>query len=380
MNPQDTPLLAADPRAAVERRSPGAALAVLALLLALVAVAGSGWLWWTDFRARSDIAARDAAETARANDLESRLGNRVQQVEAEVERLARSDSTGRVGALDNRVGALEERARAAEAGLAEQAAWSRTAEASVEGANARLAGLEARLATLEARGLDSSTELDLAELDYLLRLAQERLALFADVRTADRALGIADDHAAARDDPAFAHLRDEIATARRSLALVNLPDPTALDRELDAIQDRLQDLPFRGEALKSSAAEPAQEAGWWAQLKAALAGLATVRRMTGEADRLPPLADQELVRQRAWLEIERARLAAMRHDAAAYQSALQRARATFERWFEPDDRGTQATLQALASAAALDVDPALPDISAPSAALRALREAGASRP
>lgn len=381
MKPDESPhspaLPGGEPAEVDRGRSPATALAVLALLLALAGIVGSGWLLWNDFRVREAAAAATAADTAQIAQKESRLDARLQAFEAELARLGADGASSRLSTFEERLRALEDGTRAAELMRGEQAALSRSLQASLEGAHARMAALEARLDGLEADGLDGSTELDLAELDYLLRLAQERLLLFGDVRTAERALGIADAQAAAFDDPAFIGVRDEIAAARRALAHVNLPDTAALDRELDAIQDRLQALPFRGAQPAQPAADAQPQAGWWARLREALAALVTVRRTTGESERLPPLADQDLIRQRAWLEVERVRLAAMRRDANEYQMALQRTRATLERWFEPRDRGTQASLQALASAAELDIDPELPDISGPWTRLRALRELGA---
>lgn len=384
MNTNDSPLqpsVSADSRSAGEHATTtGRALAALAVLLAAAALAGSGWLWWSDYRARGNETARQAAEAGRLGRLESEIDGRLQRLEAQLAELAASAGSERLTAQDERLQALERQARQAQDYQSESAAWARTLQASIEGSNARLAGLEARLEQLAARGLNGSAELDLAELDYLLRLAQERLQLFGDIRTADRALQIADTHVVALDSPLFSGLRREIGAARRALALVELPDPETLARELDGVQDRLATLPFRGEEVAAPEAHEPPATGWWARLKAALAGLVTVRRSTDESDRLPALADQELIRQRAWLEVERARLAAMRRDTAGFAAAAQRARQTIERWFEPRDRGTRAALQALESAAALDVDPELLDISAPWAALRALRAASGAAP
>ncbi|MEJ8567273.1 uroporphyrinogen-III C-methyltransferase [Elongatibacter sediminis] len=362
------------------RKSPGRGLAVLALLLALGAAAASGWLWWTDFQAAGEGARRQADEADRIGELEARLDQRLQRLQSDLAAASDSDGSAQLAALDGRLRRLEEDASEARAFRAERTAWARTLQASLEGTNARLSGLESRLDAVAARGLDAQAEADLAELDYLLRLAQERLELFRDVRTADRALALADAHVAAFDNPLFSGLRREIAAARREIAVIDLPDPAVLDRELDGVQDRLARLPFRGEAGVSGDSSAANEDGWWARLKSALSGLVTVRRTSDESELLPALADQTLIRQRAWLEIERVRLAAMRHDAAVFESALERARATIQRWFEPDDRHTRAVLQALESAAQLDVDPPLPDIGAPWAALRAMRGAGVAAP
>lgn len=381
MNAEESPLPTAlsDESGNTEERTPrpGRALAGLALLVALAALAGSAWLWWSDFRDRGAEAARQAAAASRYDRIESEVDQRVSDLESRLDSLAAEDA-GDLAALQRQVQSMQPEVRQAAQAGSEAAALARTLQSSLEGTNARLAALESRFDALAARGFDGGTELDLAELDYLLRLAQERLQLFLDIRTADRALELAAEHVAALDNPVYSGLQREIAAARGELAAVDMPDPATLDRELDAVQQRIATLPFEGsEALgsrgESDAGETGAGAGWWARLKSALSGLVTVRRTSGEVRDLPALADQELIRQRAWLEVERVRLAAMRHDQPAYEAAIERARETIERWFAPRHRGTRAALQALQSAAAMDVEPELPDISGPLVALRALR-------
>jgi uncharacterized protein HemX len=105
-----------------------------------------------------------------------------------------------------------------------------------------------------------------------------------------------------------------------------------------------------------------------------------VRRDTEIANSIPVFADQDLIRQHAWLELEIARLAALRRDQLSWTAALNRFAAALAHWFEP---GSQAARDALAQLAQLkqqEIDPAMPDISAPLTALQALRAAGVPAP
>ena len=61
---------------------------------------------------------------------------------------------------------------------------------------------------LVVRGESPRQALDLAEVEYLLRSATERLALYGDVRTADQALMLADQQLEALDDPVYLSVRD----------------------------------------------------------------------------------------------------------------------------------------------------------------------------
>jgi len=212
--------------------------------------------------------------------------------------------------------------------------------------------------------------------DYLLRLAQERLALFADVKSADRALEIAGRHIEAFDNPMYLGVEREITAARQKLSLLQLLDFEQLEQKLDVLQSSLVSLTFKGEGGIS---EPRQEteSGLWARVRNAFSGLVTVHRSTSEEEQLPVLADQELIRQRAWLQLEVARWAAARRDQDAYAASLERFSDALQRWFEPPGGGVMDTLEELHQ---LNVDPSMPDISPPWTALRALQGISVSRP
>src|SRR5690606_31859057 len=143
--------------------------------------------------------------------------------------------------------------------------------------------LDDKLRTLSARSAESDTELELEEIDYLLRMAQERLELFGDTRTADRALQLADQQVLAFDNPMFIALRREIAAARRALAAADVTGMVALGAELDGVQDSLSQLPFHGGT--EQAGTPTAAAGATAdlpggeRLKNTLSGPVTVRRV-----------------------------------------------------------------------------------------------------
>ena len=87
----------------------------------------------------------------------------------------------------------------------------------------------------------------------MLRLANERLKLFADPAAADAALEVADLHLAALDNPMYVGVRQEIAAARRALATIDLPDYLDLAHRLDRVQEAIPGLSFRGEAAPAAA-------------------------------------------------------------------------------------------------------------------------------
>lgn len=377
-----------EPGAASGPQSPSPAAAVpapasggrggtlLALFIALLALAGTGVLGWLEWRASGVETTQRTAESMQQTRLMEELQRRLGSLEASVaERDSgpdRQSIAGRLSELERRQRALESAGAEAQAIQRETAARTRSIQAALEDVHARLTGADARLATLSSRNLDSAAHLDLAELDYVLRLAQERLQLFHDVRTADQALLIADRHLESFDNPLYIGLRKEISSARGALAMAQQTDHAALYRTIENLLRELPGLPFKGETPTPAGASP-DAAGWWVRIRNALSGLVTVRR---DDEVALALADQDLIRQRVWLQAEAAHLAALRRDQVAYTAAVGRLSAALQDWFEPNSATLRQALEWVQLLQSQVVDPPLPDISGPWLALQALRAAG----
>ncbi len=357
----------------------GKGLAMLALVLALASSVCVAWLWWQNLRAGSaaaaELATASAHEAQQVAGLESRIGT----LEARVTSLGSADPSGRINTLEQDLKALQDSAAQGQEFQQETSSWTRSMQAAIAGDEARLATAEAHLAVLSARNMDTAAELSLAEIDYVLRLAQERLELFADTRTAGQALAIASQQLAAFNNPLYVGLQQDIAAARLKLADVNEPDYTSIYAGLDSLQLSVMALPFKDAPPAEKGALPGAETSWWERIKQALSGLVTVRRDSEIASSIPVFADQDLIRQHAWLELEIARLAALRRDQLAWTAALNRFAATLALWFEPASQAARDALAQLGELQHQDIDPAMPDISAPLAALQAMRAAGATR-
>jgi len=204
--------------------------------------------------------------------------------------------------------------------------------------------------------------------------------LFADPAAADQALELADRQLAAMNNPAYLGVRQDISAARQALAGVEMPNYLDLAAELDAIQADVTELTFRGEQKSADPAEAAVEDGWWGKLKSVFASLVTVRRSTDEEISKVSLEDKDYVRQRVWLQLEMAHLSLMRRDQAAFRSAVERVQESLGTWFEPADAQVQSVAARLSDMAALEVDAALPDISAPWSNLNRIRAASSTAP
>ncbi len=353
-------------------RGGGSALAFLAFIFALAALAGTAWMWWQDEMAGEQSDDRVFAEIARLESADSELSLKLKQVRGEMESLADNDSSAQIIALHKRLETDSAEVDTLDQTIKDQLALSRSLRAATESMQARLLATEASLAGMSAQKLDAGGELDLAEVDYLLRLANERLKLFSDPVAADQALEIADMHLAAMDNPMYLGVRKDIATARGELATINMPDYVGISSQLDAIQEFTVALPFRSTAPVSPESE--SEAGWWEKVKSVFSNLVTIRRSTAEENKRISLEDKDYIRQRLWLQLEIAHLSLMRREQGAFRNSLEQVRETLATWFDTGDSAYQSANNGIDELLALEIEVDVPDISAPWETLRLVRQ------
>ena len=355
-------------------------LTMRALLLAAVALLVAALSWWQGGAAQRQLATQLQVQQQQQQAELQNLQQALASVQDAASQQTGSQVTAQLGDMQQRLQALEATQAANENFRNEASAWTRSAQAAIADTQARLNAVDERLRTLAARSAQGDSELQLEEIDYLLRLAQERLQLFGDTRNADRALQLADQQVVSFDNPMFIALRREITAARQALAATDVPDMVSLSAELDKLQDSLATLPFKTSEHETARQASSDETGlsWWQRLKNSLAGLVTVRRVADDELVLPALADQQALRQRAWLQMEQARLAALSREQDIYLDALAQAETTITRWFAAGNAEVKLSLSGLQALQQRNVNPPMPDISGPWTTLRSIRDAGLS--
>jgi uroporphyrin-3 C-methyltransferase len=322
-------------------------LGVLALLLALAAAGGTAYLYWAQDQARQAqgvVAARQAETAARVDELQDRIVATQRRLEQ-----AESSQSERARALD-----------AVERELAELRRW-------LESVSAERAGAE-RAPTL-------------AEIEFLLRLADRELRLAGNPRVALAALREADRRIAGLDDPALAAVRAAINDEIAAVESVAGTDLEGLALRLASLAGRIDGLPLRGSLAPAPAAPGAaagvESSGWqrfMSRVRSAAAGLFRIRR--SDAPAAPLLAPDEafFLYRNVELDLKSARLAALGRDAANYAAGLGAARAALEEYFQRDDPAVAAVIDAIDALQGRDIDPRWPAISR---SLELLRAAGA---
>ena len=339
------------------QRAPRRGLGLLACVLALAALASSGYLYWQlVWRAGNDIDTRFAELQAN---------------------LAREGDKRTAG---------DETARAAREQLAADLA-------------AQAQALATTRAALAARPTGSGTapapaaprDWQLAEVEYLLRLANHRVRLQRDTDGATELLAAADEILARLDDFALHEARALLAEETASLRAFDGADLAGVFLRLEAAKGLIDQLPLRlpeyaGEADEHVGVPEAAPAdgpgeGQRSVMEALLAradGLVRFRRHDLEARRALPAPDEaEGLERNLRMALDRAQLAALRRDQAIFDASLSAARDALHAFVDPTRDAAAALGAEIDALLAVDLAKPMPDISGSLTKLRELRRATA---
>ncbi|MEE4638719.1 MAG: uroporphyrinogen-III C-methyltransferase [Wenzhouxiangella sp.] len=387
------------PATAPPARRSGGALGVLALVIALVALATSGWL---AYQAELETPQDDPAQQAQAlsaleqsiEALDERLGSVQRQQQSSGERLDRvADRVdGRetltasleqgLGRVDERTGALAERFDGLEEQLKslEQALAGRSAEA----ADLRRR-LEAAIEQLDARG-DLQREVDrnlrqqmlMLETASLLRMGQDLAETHGDARRAQRVFERARERLSQVDDARIEPVQRALAREIDALAAHAAPNLDVELARLERLGRESQGWPLQlagagsaSDVAPADAGDNNQNDGWRARLGQTFGALVRVenRDSLGRGEEQFAAAREELQ-----LRLVAAELALMRRDAAALAVQMEAAQALLEAWFDPDAQPVQSARQEFQRLAELSLNPELPALGSALAQLQSRLE------
>ncbi|WP_430460656.1 uroporphyrinogen-III C-methyltransferase [Thalassolituus sp. LLYu03] len=223
----------------------------------------------------------------------------------------------------------------------------------------------------------------LAEVEYLLRMANQRLQLERDWNGALSMLQAADNVLVETRNPKYNPVRALIAKEMLALRAAPAVDYTGAVLRIQALQDQIPQLPWKPTRMQAEAADVEQvsttvSGTWyenlWTNVSQSLLKLVRIReRDVPMAAPLTP--DQEYyLQQNMHLMLEQAQVALLREHADMYQHSLQRVEEWLNEYLMVPDDQTRAVLAALRELQAWDVSPALPDISASLNQLQTLLE------
>lgn len=230
---------------------------------------------------------------------------------------------------------------------------------------------------LEA-GNRTRTDWLLAEAEYLLRVANQRLMIEKDIRGALAALESGDEVLAESDDIGVYPVRQQLA--REILALKGIADVdrTGLYLKLEAAIDSIHQLTddalvndrapdfvtaANNSTTGNTESTPDLMAEGWSKVKHTLSQVVVVRRLDEQVKPLLSPEQSAYARLNLQLMLEEAEMAVLRGHQELYSRALTKASNAITDWYDSSNTRIIALSQTLDELSEKNVDPELPDIS-----------------
>ncbi|MDX1589957.1 MAG: uroporphyrinogen-III C-methyltransferase [Oleiphilaceae bacterium] len=312
----------------------------LLMLLLLVAATLLGWHQWQI--------------TQQQQQSQSRLQEELDRVETQTRDL-RQDLRSSLESREQRLNRLETR-------LDEKADQQQRMQRQIEHNARSLLGL----------GQRTRTDWLLAEAEYLMRLANQRLFFEGDYRGALAMLESADQVLSETDDVGSYPVRKALSREILALKGIEPVDRAGLYLKLDAAISQLESLNNQALTGYEGTASPADTEGDgqtrsegdnpWRRILDTLSEIVVIQRMDEPLPALPSPMQSTQARLHLRLMLEEAGIAVLRRDQTVYQRALARAQEWLQQWYQQDSPGVKALQQTLRELSEKRIDPPLPRI------------------
>ena len=344
----------------------GRPLAVFAVLLSLMALAGSSAAGWFYYQYQQ---AAEKDTTAKSNQVKSIADS----VDDQFKVLKQLEST-----LVSTQQALAKQSD-------EQAMVVEQLSKQLSGLDAQAQSHARRLLAMTATTTD---DWRVAEVDYLLRLANQRLMISSDAATALSLIDAADEILLELSDPRLLPAREAIADDRAALLLVADLDVDGIFLKLSAINKHLGSLPVvsaptfdaagfdqaRAEPTESSAADVVPDDGGVAPFLQVIADVFTrgwheikswmvINRSDATIKPLLPPEQQYYLRSNLRLMINQAQIALLEQRQVPYQDSLQNAIQWLLDYFPQGEDAVQNLIDELQLLVQVDINPDYPNLS-----------------
>lgn len=247
--------------------------------------------------------------------------------------------------------------------------------------------LNRSLSAMQQRLGGKTSQWQVAEAEYLIRVANHRLRLMYDPITALAALHSADERLRDTGDPGWSGVRKVLAEEITRLTAVPKTDKAGLMASLSALAQQVDQLPLREQGVAINTLEPAAvvedteepDKGFnlqriWQDLWEGFKSMMVIRHHQQPIAAMLPPEQGYFLKQNLRLKLEGASAALMGRNASFYRESLQASAAWTERYFASGSPQVEAFSEQLAQLEKQDIAPELPDISAALRALQTHRE------
>lgn len=337
----------------------------LALVLSLIALGGGGYLVWEGWQLKQQ---NGQLQQQLAQQVETALAN------------GRAEVAQTVSSVNQQLGQLQARAEAEKQNIAE---------------------LQDRL-TRSIQQVTANREVSrkdwlLAEVEYLLRLANQRVLMEQTPNGALTLLKSADAILSETDDVTIYDVRKALAADIAALEAVPRLDTEgvflrlgALNQQVDSLRvvpvSERRELPQMLEEITPESVKQSWGEGFKASWNKAMDKFEQLVVIQHHDEPIKPLMSPEqtfFLQQNLHLMLEQAQMALLQRKQQAYDSSLSKAQTWISTHFDPKDATTLALLGGLKELSEVNVAPELPDISGSLTSLKdylermqALREGG----
>ena len=281
----------------------------------------------------------------------------------------------RLAALESRVARMETALDSLDRRLADMTAKTDASDGELADIRAHLA---AELADIRSRLGISARDWIYAEVEYLVRMANQRVLMESDAASALHLLQAADDIIRESEGLSAHELRQALAQDMAALQATDLPDIQGIYLELSALINQVGSLqrisPVYVQPTADTETVSTESGGRLLALVtdagSRLGRLVDFRRGVQVQPMLPP-KEEYYLRQNLVLKLQMAQLALLEGDQAVYESSLAGASTWVAEYFHPEDAASVAMQEGLHRLSRVSVEAALPDISRSLVAVRA---------
>jgi uroporphyrin-3 C-methyltransferase len=343
-----------------------AAVAWLAILMVLAVAGGLAWFVWEQQRVAAGVSQRlqqlEAAAVSKVPaiddaELDARLSEGLDQLNT------RWQGQLEAGLADLKNGMGDLGSESSQLGQTLQALQSQLAQQRVE------------LARIGATDREAWV---VAEAEYLLRLANQRLTMARDAVAAEALLSNVDKILLELGDPGLHEVRAAVAADLAAVRAVPTVDVEGIYLRLSALVEQAGQLKIfqvqaedqQLEPAPASAPAPAPAEGWQGRLQtgyeAALAKLSDyliIRRRDVPMQAMMDPQWEGLVRQNLRMLLEQAQVALLSGNQTLYRESLRRAQHWVDEFFESDGAAARAMSAEIGQLADLDIAASVPAIS-----------------
>ena len=346
----------------------------LALVVSIIALGASGYLYWQSMQ-------KEQADTSTIASLQAEMKKAVDEAKAQVTD-AKALVTSQVNSVNQNLTMLQNQSSKEQKGIEE---------------------LQARLTQsiqqVMAKQTNSRKDWLLAETEYLLRLANQRILMENTSEGALALLKSADKILKETDDVSIYAVRKALASDIAALESVPTFDLEGSYLKLAALNEQVNNLrliPLTDKnklpsLIKEVTPESVSEA-WtqdlkesWAKAVDKLEKLVVIQHRD---EKIEPLLSPEqtyYLQQNLHLMLEQAQLSLLQKKQTAFDRSLEKAEGWINTYFEEKDPTTQALLRGIGELKSLKISPEMPDISGSLNALKSylqqmtkLKEEGAA--